>query len=78
MIRRWNYLRTEPPVALIDPVGALRAVSDSRQRLAEEKCRSGRTLEVTSRLKELQDRNHFADLLESAMGHKDGHRGTRT
>lgn len=67
MIRRWKNLRTEPPVSVVDPVGALAAVAHARLMLAEERCRTGSTGEVTSRLKELQEKNHFADLLYAAM-----------
>lgn len=73
MIRRWAYLRTAPPMAMVDPAGALTAVRESRHRLAEEQERSGHTREVTTRLKELQERNHFADLLEQAMRPREPH-----
>lgn len=67
MLRRWKYLRTEPPIALIDPRGAVRAVEMARFHLAEEQRRTGKTGEVTARLRELQERNHFADLIYHAM-----------
>jgi hypothetical protein len=75
VIRRWANLRTVPPLAIVDPVGARVAVRESHRRLAEEKVRSGHTLEVTNRLRELQERNHFAELLAQAMSPKDPVRG---
>lgn len=76
MILRWSTLRTLAPSALVDPSGASAAVIHSCAMLAEEQRRSGRTGEVTTRLRELQERNHFADLLESAMRPRGNHGGT--
>lgn len=66
MLRRWKYLQTSA-VATVDPIGSVRAVEYARKRLAEEQHRTGSVEEVSGRLKELQQRNHFAELLEMAM-----------
>lgn len=66
MIRRWNYLRTPIPSGVVDPEGARAAVIKSRQVLLDEQSRTGKVNEVSMRLRHLQERNHFADLLESA------------
>lgn len=75
MIRRWAYLKTDA-VATIDPRGAALAVQSARGHLADEQRRTGRTTEVSERLRELQSRNHFAELLEQAMTPQRKPRGT--
>lgn len=66
MIRRWKTLRTVPPMALVDPDGARAAVISARQHLADEQRRTGTTTEVATRLKALQEKNHFGELLTLA------------
>lgn len=70
MITGWKNLRTAPPVALMDPAGARRAVRESRQRLIEEQQRSCHIDAIATNLKERQEKNHFAELLTMAMGPK--------
>lgn len=70
MITGWKHFRSPAPSATVDPEGAILALGHSRQMLAEEQCRTGSVKEVTDSMKELRQKNHFADLLEEAFSNK--------
>lgn len=65
VLSRWKLMRTPPPAATVDPAGARRAAHHARCALEAERTRARLTTALGESLRELRERNHFADLIEA-------------
>lgn len=62
--------RAHAPSATVDPGGARQAACASQLMLAEERKRTREATEVSHSLRDLRERNHFADLILISMARK--------
>lgn len=66
----WRKLRTPISTAEGDPEAAVRARELAQQLLAAEHAKQAKTAEVAERMRDLRNRNHFAELIAGQMQKK--------
>lgn len=66
IIARW-FTIPPSPVGTVNPEGARHAAHKAQLALDRERARAKQTVQATAALRELRERNHWADLLHDAM-----------
>lgn len=66
-IARWFGAPEISPTATVDPTGARTAAHRAQLELENERQRTRQTTAVGESLRDLRERNHFADLIIASM-----------
>lgn len=67
LLPRWKSLRSPAAAATVDPRGARTATFTAQANLEQERERSCQSSKVGESLRNLRERNHFAELIIASM-----------